>query len=172
MFVEAVVFAIIIGYLLKGKLKNIEIEKIKGIAIVLCAFLIKLILVVCIQKGFLKFGMIAYIAYILQYSLIIIFVFLNKENPFLIIMGIGILLNAAVIFTNGGLMPVNTYGLKINVGSRGMYTTVNNGTRLGALADIIPGRLIIKFVCSIGDIITAIGMMLYIIIGMKKKRFS
>lgn len=174
MFVEAAIFAMIIGYLLKGKLRNIEIEKIKGIAIVLCAFFIKLILVVCIQKGFLKFGMLAYFAYVIQYSLILVFVFLNRRNPLLVVMGFGILLNALVIFANGGTMPVSTkvlqvYGSKIDISSRGMYSAINSSTRLSFLGDIIPGKLILHFVFSIGDILTAIGMMLYIILGMKKK---
>lgn len=174
MFVESAIFAIIIGYLLKGKLKNIEIEKIKGISIVLCAFLIKFILIVCIQKGFLKFGIILYITYIVQYSLILVFILLNRRNRLLVIMGIGILLNALVIFANGGVMPVSikamqAYGLNIDVSSKGMYRALDNSTRLAFLGDVIPGKFIIHFIFSLGDIITAVGMMMYIIWGMKKK---
>ena len=174
MFVEAAIFAIIIGYLLRGKLNNIEIEKIKGITFVLCAFLIKLLLVICIQKGFLKFGIILYIFYVVQYMLILVFIFFNRRNRLLVIMGLGILLNALVIFANGGVMPVSmkavqAYGIKINVSSKGMYSALDNSTRLAFLGDIFPAKLIIHFIFSIGDIVTAIGMMMYIIFGMRKK---
>jgi len=174
MFVEAAIFAIIIGYLLKGKLKNIETEKIKGIEFVICAFLIKIILIACIQKGLLKIGMVTYLIYIVQYILILVFTFLNRRNPLLVVIGVGILLNALVIFSNSGTMPVSmkavqAYGIKINVSSKGMYSALDSSTRLAFLGDIFPAKLIIHFIFSIGDVVTAIGMMLYIILGMKKK---
>ena len=127
----------------------------------------------CIQKDFLKFGIVLYMIYLVQYTLILVFIFLNRRNRLLVIMGIGILLNALVIFANGGVMPVSieaihAYGLNIDVSSKGMYRALDSSTRLAFLGDIIPGRIIIHFIFSIGDAITTLGMMMYIILGMKR----
>ena len=88
-------------------------------------------------------------------------------------MGVGFLLNAIPIFLNGGAMPVSakaaeTAGLTLNISSEGLYTLINGSTKAWFLGDIIPLTFLRNFAISIGDIIAALGLMLFIITGMKK----
>ncbi|MDV3428207.1 MAG: DUF5317 domain-containing protein [Bacillota bacterium] len=174
MFIEAIIFSVIIGYVLKGRLKNIDIMSIKAIYLVLAGFLIKFIIVISIRHGFLTRGVLTYILYVIQYSLLLIFVIINRKNKYILIMGIGFLLNAVPIFTNGGAMPVSipaaqSIGLTKQVWTVGLYRAIDGTTRFNFLGDIIPFKLGIAYVFSIGDIVLAVGLFLFIVTGMKKK---
>jgi hypothetical protein len=92
-------------------------------------------------------------------------------------MGVGFLLNATAIFLNGGAMPVSakaaeTAGITLNVTKEGLYALINGNTRLWFLGDIIPLTFLRNFAISIGDIIAAVGLMLFIITGMKQSKLS
>lgn len=174
MFIEAILFSLIIGYLLKGRLKNVDIMSIKAIYLVLIGFLIKFIIVMSIRHGLLTRGVLTYILYMIQYSLLLIFVIINRKNKYILIMGIGFLLNALPIFINGGAMPVSipaaqSIGLTKQVWSVGLYRAIDETTKLNFLGDIIPCKIGIAYVFSIGDVILAAGLFLFIVTGMKKK---
>lgn len=175
MFIEALILSIIIGYILHGSLKNLNPESIKGIYIVIVAFLIEAIMVFLIGKVLLIRGTITYCFNLLMYIMIFIFIFLNRKNPWIVIMGIGFLLNAIPIFLNGGAMPVSTgaavaTGLPKNISREGLYIFRDLNTKAALLADNIPINFIGHFVVSIGDIIAAVGMSLFIITGMINKQ--
>ena len=53
MFIEALIFAVIIGYILKGKIKNLENVDIKRTYLVFISFFIEFFIVISIKKGFL-----------------------------------------------------------------------------------------------------------------------
>lgn len=174
MFFEVIILAVIIGYLLKGRLKNIDIMGVKAIYLVLIGFLIKFIIVLSIRHGLITRGTITFILYSIQYSLLLIFVILNRKNKYILIMGIGFLLNALSIFTNGGAMPVSTavaksLGFTTEVWTGGLYRAADETTKLNFLGDIIPYNIGRAYVISIGDIILAAGLFLFIVTGMKKK---
>jgi len=174
MFIEAIIFAVIIGYLLRGRLKNIDIMGVKALYLVLIGFLIKFLIIMSIQHGFIARGTITYILYSIQYSLLLIFVIINRKNKYILIMGIGFLLNALPIFINGGAMPVSTaaaksLGFNKEIYMQGLYRAIDGTTRFNFLGDTIPYKLGKAYVISIGDIILAIGLFLFIIVGMKKK---
>lgn len=174
MFFEVIIFAVIIGYLLKGRLKNIDILGVKAIYLVLIGFLIKFIIVMSIQHGLITRGTITFILYSIQYLLLLIFVIINRKNKYILIMGIGFLLNALPIFLNGGAMPVSasaalSVGLTKPICMEGLYRAIDNTTKLNFLGDIIPYNLGRAYVISIGDIILAVGLFLFIVTGMKKK---
>ena len=88
-------------------------------------------------------------------------------------MGLGFLLNAIPIFLNGGAMPVSAKaaeiaGITLNISKEGLYSLINGNTRLWFLGDIFPLTFLMHFAISIGDIIAVVGLMLFIITGMKK----
>lgn len=175
MFIEALILSIIIGYLLHGSLKNLNPESIKGIYIVIMGFLIEAVMVFFIGKGILHRGTLTYCSDLIMYALIFIFIFLNKKNPWIVIMGIGFLLNTIPIFSNGGSMPVNAAAataaqLPKDISREGLYLFSDLNTKAAFLADNIPINFIGHFVISIGDIIAAIGMSLFIITGMTNKK--
>lgn len=174
MFIISLAAAIVIGYILGGRIKNLENIKLRAIYLIFISFGLELLIVMCIRKGLLRIGTTTYFLDVIMYSLLLIFVVLNRRDLCILIMGMGFLLNAIPIFLNGGVMPVSQEAIKIaglntNIGSEGLYTIIDSNTILWFLGDTIPIRFISSFIISIGDIFTAIGLVLLIITGMKKK---
>ncbi|MBU3143027.1 DUF5317 domain-containing protein [Clostridium sp. CF012] len=173
MFIEALIFALIIGYILKGNIRNLENVDIKCTYLVFIAFFIEFFIVVSIRKVSFNIGIFTYILDSIMYILLIIFIYFNRKNKYIVLMGLGFLLNAIPIFLNGGAMPVSAKaaeaaGLTLNMSKEGLYSLINENTRVWFLGDIIPLTFLRNFAISIGDIIAVIGLMLFIITGMKK----
>lgn len=173
MFIEVLILSIILGYILKGSLKNLENIDIKNLYLIFAAFIIEFIIVMCIGKGILVRGTFTYVLDLIMYILLGIFTYNNRKNPFILLMGVGFLLNAVPIFLNGGAMPVSPEGIKIaglpqDITKEGLYRLIDENTRMWFLGDVFPLTFLRNFVISIGDIIAALGMMLFIISGMKK----
>jgi len=173
MFIEGLIFALIIGYILKGKIKNLENVDIKYTYLVFVSFFIEFLIVILINKGFINIGIFTYVLNFIMYILLAVFIYYNRRNKYIVFMGFGFLLNAIPIFLNGGAMPVSAKaaeiaGLSLNLSKEGLYTLINANTRMWFLGDIIPLTYLRHFAISIGDIIAAVGLMLFIITGMKK----
>lgn len=173
MFIEALFFAVIIGYILKGKIKNLENVDLNKTYLIFISFFIEFFIVISIRSGFFNIGMVTYILNFIMYILLVLFIYYNRRNKFIVLMGVGFLLNACAIFFNGGAMPVSakaaeTAGITLNVTKEGLYTLINENTKLWFLGDIIPKTFLRKFAISIGDIIAVVGLMLFVITGMKK----
>lgn len=175
MFIIALVISIIIGYILRGRLKNINNVEIYHLYLVFAAFIIEAITIFCIRKGLLQRGTITFVIDLCMYILIFLFGYFNRRNPFIAIMCFGFLLNAIPIFLNGGAMPVgikaiDTVGLTHNIDKEGLYRLVDSNTKLWFLGDVIPFKFITNLAISIGDIVAAVGLMLFVIMGMKKTK--
>lgn len=173
MFIEALIFALIIGYILKGKIRNLENVDIKRTYLVFISFFIEFFIIISIQKGFFNIGIFTYILDAIMYVLLAAFIYFNRKNKYIVLMGLGFLLNAIPIFLNGGAMPVSvkaaeTAGLSLNMSKEGLYTLISANTRVWFLGDIIPLTFLRHFAISIGDIMAVLGLMLFIITGMKK----
>lgn len=175
MFIIALIAAVILGYILRGSLKNIDTSSIKGVYFVFTAFLIEFIVVLTIKNGLLVRGTLTYVINLIMYVLLLAFIFINRKNKWIVIMGIGFFLNALPIFFNGGAMPVSLSAIKIvgiteNVTAEGLYVLIDKSTKLAFLGDVIPLKYPRPFAISIGDIVGAIGLMLFVITEMKRKR--
>lgn len=173
MFIEALILALIIGYILKGKIKNLENVDIKCTYLVFISFFIEFFIIISIRKGFFNIGIFTYILDFIMYGLLAAFIYFNRKNKYIVFMGLGFLVNAIPIFLNGGAMPVSakaaeTAGLTLNMSKEGLYTLINENTRMWFLGDIIPLTFLRNFAISIGDIIAVLGLMLFVITGMKK----
>jgi hypothetical protein len=168
---ETLIVSIIIGYIFKGRLINLEKLNIKKIYLVFIGYGVETITIFLIKRGFLTLGLITLVLHLLMYIFLFAFIYFNRDNKLLILIGIGFLLNAIVIFSNGGLMPVGLKSLDIlgfphNVNSRGLYVLSESKTKFYFLSDIIPTKFPIKFSASIGDYVSTIGMGFLIILGM------
>ena len=177
MFIQAIIIAVIIGYALKGRLKNFERVELKGLYLVTVSFIIEFLVVILIKKNVIDQGRITFFIDLFMYIVLFYFVYLNRKDPFILIIGFGSLLNAIPIFLNGGLMPVSheaavKLGFDKDITRMGLYSFINSHTRVWFLGDIMPYKAVVKVVMSIGDIIIAIGLMLFIITGMKKKEIT
>lgn len=174
MFILALIAGVIIGYILKGNLQNLSNIKLKGVYLIVIGFFIEFMIIILVQNKILTIGKITYLLDILMYTLIFIFIIKNKGEAFIVLMGIGFLLNAIAIFFNNGAMPVSykaieSLGFPSNVATEGLYSLISSDTYFGFLGDIIPINFIGRFIVSGGDIIAAIGMMFFIITKMRKR---
>jgi len=178
LFILSAILGIIIGLLLKGDIKKLDGSDLKGIYVPIIAFSIEIVLFTLVRKGIIERGLITYIFYLLQFILIFIFAYLNRQNKAIVTIAIGFLLNALAIFLNGGAMPVNpdsavAAGLypskdNINITKEGLYVLQNEKTLFWFLGDIIPVKFIRSYVVSIGDVFICIGVIYYIIKSMKR----
>ena len=173
MFIEGLIFALIIGYILKGKIKNLENVDVKAVYLVFISFFIEFFIIIGIRKGFFNIGIFTYLLNFIMYTLLVMFIYFNRKDKYILLMGIGFLLNAIAIFFNGGAMPVSakaatTAGLSLNMSKEGLYTLINENTKVWFLGDVIPLTFLRNFAISIGDIIALLGLMLFVITGMKK----
>jgi hypothetical protein len=177
MFIEALIFAVIIGYILKGKIRNLENVELNKTYLIFTSFLIEIFVVISIKSGLFDIGILTYTINFIMYTLLVVFIYFNRKNKYIVLMGVGFLLNATAIFLNGGAMPVSakaaqTAGITLNVTKEGLYTLINGNTRLWFLGDIIPLTYLRNFAISIGDIIAVVGLMLFVITGMKQRKLS
>ncbi len=104
-------------------------------------------------------------------GILVLFVWYNRRLPGFWLLGVGLLLNLAVIATNGGLMPISPETLTIVHGdhaeeamqSRAFGTKsvalAPEETRLEWLADrfTVPEQWPIQFAFSLGDVFIAVG---------------
>jgi hypothetical protein len=177
LFLVVIIIAIIIGYILRGSLKNIDPSKINAIYLVFLAFLIEAVMIVLIRKGYLVRGTLTYIINLIMYITLFVFIYQNRYNKWLLLMGAGFLLNAIAIFLNGGAMPVNSIimnqlGMTQNLSSEGLYVIIDGSTRLAFLGDIIALKYPRSYVISIGDITEVIAVAAFIITEMKIKKYK
>jgi hypothetical protein len=175
MFIFALIIAVILGYLLKGSLKNIDAAKVKGLYFVSSAIILEFIIIKLLKNSYLTIGALTYVLDLIMYILLLTFVYLNRSNKWIMIVGIGIILNAVVIFSNGGAMPVDVQAVKAlgftgEISSQGLYVEMQEATRFAFLGDILPMKYPKPGVASIGDFVEVIGLALYIITEMKNKK--
>jgi hypothetical protein len=107
----------------------------------------------------------------LSLGILVIFVWVNRRLQGFWLLGLGLLLNLAVIATNGGLMPISPETLATVHGARAeevvdsrAFGTKNivlpvEETRFEWLADrfTVPDSLPIQFAFSLGDVFLAVG---------------
>lgn len=175
MFIEAILLGVIIGFILGGNFNYFNKLNIKGITYILLLAILDLILRfltanVIKSDEFLKIypylSLIIYVAFI-------IFLDYNKNIKYFRIMESGFILNLLPMILNGGKMPVSESamikigdltGLEyLKAGVALNHTLIDNQTRFKILSDIIPIKFLIPKVISAGDIILAIGLVLFII---------
>lgn len=175
MFLYSILLAIILGYAFKGNLKNLGHIKLSGIYLIVIGYGIDETMHLMVKYGGLKTGAGTYFADLLMYVLMFVFIYLNRKDLFILIVGVGFLLNAIVIFANGGTMPVSPSAIAyvstvhINPASQGLYNLATSNTKFWLLGDIISIKALGHVAFSIGDIILSLGIILMIIKGMRGK---
>jgi hypothetical protein len=141
------------------------------VELVLLAFLPQFIIFFVPQTG--QFVPTQWAAFILPLSLAILalFVWVNRHLHGFWLLGVGLLLNFAVITANGGLMPISpetmetVFGTQVEeiaksqaTGSKNVVLPVED-TRLEWLGDrfTVPDQWPIQFAYSLGDLFLAVG---------------
>lgn len=175
MFVLSIVVAVIIGYLCKGQLSNLRFVQIKGITFIFASFIVEWIAKILLNQNMIELGNVSWSLHLFTYILLGIMIVKNWGKGSIKLIGIGTLLNALVIFSNNGIMPVGTWamerlGIPEGATLQGMYLVMHDQMHFKILADILPIRIMNRgFILSIGDLFLIAGLMIIIIFGMKKE---
>lgn len=174
-FIYPIIIGIIIGYLFGGKLISLGNIKLNGINYIFAGFIIDAFMQLLGRFHILSIGKLTFGIDLIMYILIVIFVFKNIKNIYAILLGLGSILNAIAIFTNGGAMPVRKSAMdaifKNYVPSRaGLYEAMSGKAHFKSLSDIIYVKILGPSIFSVGDIIIAFAIMLLIITGMQNEQ--
>lgn len=175
----AVAFGFILGFATKGRIKYFPLRILYWKALALSALAIQLVIFseLAVIKALPETIIIT--AHVISYILLFIFIGRNYKNFGITFIGAGIFLNSLVIFLNGGYMPTIPENLrKTSLGASAALIdqgqAVNNSSKITSetllpwLADIfyLPDWVPLSNVFSIGDIVVAIGICIYIVINM------
>ena len=172
MFELAVAIGLIIGFLRGGSLERLSKIPIKFPILFLLSFGLQAIL--AIAGNWVVIPHVYGLAIVLiSYLILLSAAFLNREDFFMQIILVGIVLNFLVISLNGG-MPVSMRSAELVGISQKSYTSilkddikrvpVDENTRLGFLGDIIPvpPPYPLPAIYSIGDFFMAVGLAMFL----------
>ncbi|HOP69482.1 MAG: DUF5317 domain-containing protein [Dethiobacteria bacterium] len=176
MFLEAAVLGLLVGWARKGKLSRLGKLPLKSLFLVLLAFLIQLLLMVDYRYGGYLSSFAPYL-HIISYLPLLAFIFLNRKLPGILVLGLGLALNLAVIAANGGTMPVSLENLPpryqerlLSGSSSPFHSALTEETRLSFLGDIFQLPYGRGDMVSLGDIFLAAGLFWFIQQGMQEAR--
>ncbi len=109
--------------------------------------------------------------YVVALWLLVAFVAANLALPAAPLLGLGLLLNAAVISANGGAMPISAEALAAAEAepiSDVLHRRLDESTALPMFADVIPVRLF-RGVYSAGDVALSVGAGIFIFLTMTRR---
>ena len=181
MIIESLVLSILVGKIRGGKITKIGELNIKKWYLFIIAFGIEFSLLYGYQKGIGIFQNYFFYFHLASYLLLFIGFIFNIKNLWLDLVFLGTLLNAIVIFLNGGRMPVSIDALmlaelpefanQLIANQLATHQVLSLEMKAWYLGDIIP--LIppypFKKVISIGDIMITMGIFFLLQKFMKKK---
>ena len=114
--------------------------------------------------------------------LVIIFIFINFHLKGMLLIGLGLISNALVIFLNGGNMPANAKYVYLFASGKeleilrsgqavGSFILTSSQTKLSFLGDVflMPRWIPLSKLYSIGDILITIGAIIFLTYYLKKQ---
>lgn len=170
---DGILIGFIVGFLRRGSLKGFANVKLRFgwmfpmlLAVQIFTFLF--------QTSFTWVATISGYTFMSVYVLGLLFLWLNRAEKGFPILMIGVFLNFLVMLVNGGRMPVSleaasildaSYAESLRQGVLyGKHTLLTSATKLAFLGDIIPltKPYYKEQVISIGDVVSGLGIFLYI----------
>jgi len=172
MFIETLIFALIIGLVMKGKITNLGRLNFRYVYIIFLAYLIQ----VGIDFAALRYTFRGYpYLHIISYLLLFFALYKNRLIPGIRYILGGTAMNFAVIAANGGRMPVRADVIPdklaeiLATAQGGTHVLMNESTRLAFLADIFYISLPYQhMLISMGDIIIDLGILVLVVRGMRR----
>jgi len=167
----ALVLGFIIGFLRGGSLRRLARLDIPYFYLIIAALLVQLSINILMRLWMAP--VLAYFLLLSSYLLLLAAVWLNRQDEFLFLVLIGLILNFLVIALNGG-MPVSFQAAKMLGVDSGRYigelaqdfkhVPLLAGTKLKILGDIIPlpRPFPLPQIFSAGDIFISMGVFLFL----------
>ena len=170
-----VVFAVVIGYVLGGRLRGFEDLRINRWGLAIGGLALQLIPAFAI--GTIPASVTGPVMLALSYTFLVVFLFSNRWIPGAPVMRIGLLLNLAVVLVNGG-MPVQPQAIESAGGdpyslmqaSPTKHHLMTEDDVLWQLGDVIPVPPPFADVLSIGDVLLYGGLVYTIVEIMRGRR--
>jgi hypothetical protein len=171
----ALVVGVGAGCLAGGRLRNLERLDLSWPWIVIAALGLQL---VAFSPAGAALGPAAMVTlHFASYALLAWFVALNRRHVGVLVAGLGLALNLAVIAANGGYMPASKGALQL-AGVAYAGTVHNNsaviaaGTHLRLLGDIfaVPAWIPAANVFSLGDLLVVAGVVIVLVAAMRGPR--
>jgi hypothetical protein len=175
--VTALVSGVLVGLVRQGSLVRLAYLPVRWPWVAGLVWVVQVLLFVSPLSGPLEpYGGVVHMATILLLAALIV---VNRSLPGLALIGLGLLLNAAVLTANGGYMPVSDTAL-IAVGSQASLDAMRDGARiqktflmqpdtpLWPLGDLLPLPLVHK-IYSVGDVTAGIGAFVLVVGGMTRR---
>ena len=185
MFLEATLLSIFIGKIRGGRFRNLENIHIKGYLLLILSAFIQIGLSALIRFDPPLASMIiedyAFYLHLLSYILLTLGVLLNIDKNFMKIILFGLILNAIVIFSNGGRMPVAIDGINgpnnsniIIQSSDIKHAPMTENTKMPLLGDVIriPKPYPLPKIISVGDIFLTLGIFVFFQDAMGSRKSS
>jgi hypothetical protein len=143
--------------------------RLRGEAALLCLLVLQLLAPVLSLRG--SAAKIAFAVWASTFPLTVVVAWLNRNRPGMYLVAVGLLLNAVVIFANGG-MPVSSVAVsmvkqgpvaRVPVGDF-VHVAAHSRTILPWLSDVlpVPGPSWIRSVVSAGDCLLAAGIAVFL----------
>lgn len=177
MFWSAALLGILIGWLRNGKLKQLTRISLPGWPLIIGAVFIQGTVWVDFNFSSNYLGKYYPYLYISSFIILLLFVFLQKMQAGMILLGLGILLNLLVITANHGMMPVDTTRMpaavaeELAAGNKSpFHIPATDETWLGFLGDRIPIPVYRNQLFSAGDLMMGMGIIVFIQQNMLKKK--
>ena len=167
--VEAVLLSIIVAVFRGGQIKRLGQLHIRKSWLVFVPGLLVASLWLSRIHGLEWVSNLTLPVHVVAYAMVVALVTLNRRLPGMLIIGLGMALNFAVMAANGGKMPVS-YGAAKSVGMQRQlerdasairHARVDETTKLWYLADVIPTPrppFPLTGVISVGDIVLSAGL--------------
>jgi hypothetical protein len=176
MLFETLLLAIIIGYIRKGKLSNLEDLPLKGWPLIIAGISVYFFQILALRFfnddiAYLVFNNLKWFQ-AASSSATIAGLLISSREPGYVLSSLGMLLNMIASFVNGGRMPVSPAALErlglleqlsvLQAGGTSVHQLMNETTSLKLLCDVIPIPIITPKAASLGDLILSIGIFLII----------
>jgi hypothetical protein len=174
MLIEAVIVGTLVGLVIRrGQLEWLTKINFKHLYLPVIAMMFEFAGSILLEQGFTQIN--PWLIELLVYSILFAFVWLNANQNVMLIIMMGIALNALVIFANDGMMPVDVskaldygYDQKVSELSEGhvfAHQVMTDTTAFKGLADVYhlfpPYPLPKSF--SVGDLLISAGVLILLI---------
>lgn len=165
MHIEGALLGLIAGWLRGGKIRRLTELTLPGWPLAVTALAIQLAIKAGSNCGWDYVFIAAPYLHIISYAPLFWFVYLNRNNRAMVLIGLGLLLNFIVIASNRGFMPVNLSGLAPHLQEQfssgagsPLHAALTDKTVFPFLADQIRLTYVFNRIISIGDILLALGI--------------